>query len=180
MHLTCHPPHRPRGPQKHQQRRERELRCRHWNLGVTRQAGAHLPTVPAACPQPCLRTNPGSRLGVVGKRSTHPTTSQAQGSAERTHHLPRHIPTQTWTGREGSPTPVVPGGPWALHLERRAWARKGSLLMGCSLPPDPAHPARCQLLSSPPRALSPRPSWWNSQNTNSFTISQNRRQLGRQ
>ena len=26
----------------------------------------------------------------------------------------------------------------------------------------PTHPARCQLLSSPPRALSPRPSWWNS------------------
>ena len=150
-HLTCHPPAPTQWSPKNQQRRERELRYRHWNLGVTRQAGAHLPMVPAACPQPCLRTNPGSRSGVVGRWSTHPATSRDQGSAERTHHLPHHILTQTWTGREGSPTLIVPGGPRALHLERRAWARKVSLLTGCSLPPDPAtHPPPPPAASSSP------------------------------
>lgn len=63
-----------------------------------------------------------------------------------------------------------------MHLERRAWALV-TLTWGSSLPPDPAHRHPPSPLPAPLlQALSPS-SWVNSQNTNSFTISQNRRQI---
>lgn len=63
------------------------------------------PTVPAACPQPCLRTQPRPQVGAVRKVVHSPSHQSGPGSAERARHLPHHIPTQTWTGTGRKPHP---------------------------------------------------------------------------
>lgn len=93
-----------------------------------------------ACPQPCLRTNPGPRSGAVrggGPLTQPPVGNRAQ--AERRSHLQHHIPTDLVC--PGCPTPPAP-----VDLGLQTLGEGGHGLLRCSyrtgssLPPDPAHP----------------------------------------
>lgn len=103
-------------------RREQEPRRRCRALGVTQQAEAHLPTVPAACPQPCLRTNPGPRSGAV--RKVHSPSHQSGPGVLARKDAPSATSHPDWSldGARGSTqSSQVDPGPCTLRGGHGPW-----------------------------------------------------------